>query len=136
MHFTTKIAIVVADDLASWQKLNVVSFLTSGVIGATENLIGQPYIDASQCRYLPLCIQPVIILQAPRAKLNLMLTRANRREIPVAVFIEDMFRTEHDSANRATVTQYQSEALPLVGMAIRAEAKAVDKVVKGAKLHP
>ena len=34
MEFTTKVAIVVADDLKVWQKLNVVAFLTSGMIGA------------------------------------------------------------------------------------------------------
>ena len=39
MEFTTKIAFVVADDLATWQKLNVVAFLTSGVMAATENII-------------------------------------------------------------------------------------------------
>ena len=36
MEFTTKIAIVVAEDLAVWQKLNVVAFMTSGIIAATE----------------------------------------------------------------------------------------------------
>jgi len=31
MEFASKFAIAVADDLAQWQKLNVVAFLTSGV---------------------------------------------------------------------------------------------------------
>jgi hypothetical protein len=34
--FDTKIAIVVREDLATWQKLNVTAFLTSGVVGAAE----------------------------------------------------------------------------------------------------
>ncbi len=34
MELQSKFAIVVADDLAQWQKLNVVAFLTSGVRAA------------------------------------------------------------------------------------------------------
>jgi hypothetical protein len=30
--FDTKIAIVVREDLATWQKLNVTTFLTSGIV--------------------------------------------------------------------------------------------------------
>ena len=52
-----------------------------------------------------------------------------------AVYIEDMFSTGHDAANRETVKQYQTADLPLVGLAIRADRKEVDKIFKGAKLH-
>ena len=38
--FDTKIAIVVREDLATWQKLNVTAFLTSGIVGASEGLLG------------------------------------------------------------------------------------------------
>ena len=38
--FDTKIAIVVREDLLTWQKLNVTAFLTSGVLGADKDLIG------------------------------------------------------------------------------------------------
>ena len=41
--FDTKIAIVIRDDLAVWQKLNVTAFLTSGILGATEGLLGEAY---------------------------------------------------------------------------------------------
>jgi hypothetical protein len=34
--FDTKIAVVVRDDLAVWQKLNVVVFLTSGIVAAVQ----------------------------------------------------------------------------------------------------
>jgi hypothetical protein len=36
--FETKIAIIVRDDLAVWQKLNVTAFLTSGIAGAHPDL--------------------------------------------------------------------------------------------------
>lgn len=135
MEFTTKIAIVVADDLAVWQKLNVVAFLTSGITTQAENLIGEPYVDASGRTYSSLCIQPIVILKAAREKLPTFLGRAERREIKAAIYIEDMFVTGHDAANRETVTRYETAALPLVGIAIRADRKEVDKIFKGAKLH-
>ena len=46
-----------------------------------------------------------------------------------------MFATGNDEANRSTVKNYNSEDLPLVGIALREEKKIVDKVTKGAKLH-
>lgn len=135
MNFDTKIAIVVAEDLAVWQKLNVTAFLTSGIIGATEGIMGEDYADGSHKTYLPLCIQPMIVLKTNRAKLQTILNRANSRGVEAAIYIEDMFATGHDTANRETVTQYPSDGLPLVGLAVRAEKKVVDKIVKGAKLH-
>ena len=135
MTFTTKIAIVVAENLATWQKLNVVAFLTSGIISQTENIIGEPYVDGSGQTYHPLCIQPIVVLKANRAKLPTFLARAERRGAKSAIYIEDMFHTGHDAANRATVTEYATADLPLVGIAIRAPRKEVDKIFKGAKLH-
>lgn len=135
MEFTTKIAIVVADDLAVWQKLNVVAFLTSGIIAQAENIIGEPYLDASGETYSSLCIQPMVVLKASREKLPTFLARAERRGTKAAIYIEDMFQTGYDEANRATVKQYTTADLPLVGMAIRADRKDVDKIFKGAKLH-
>ncbi len=135
MEFETKIAIVVADDLATWQKLNVVAFLTSGVMGETDGILGEPYVDGSQKEYSALCIQPIVILKAAREKLPTFLGRAERREVKAAIYIEDMFATGHDAANRETVTRYETAALPLVGIAIRTDRKEVDKIFKGAKLH-
>ena len=135
MEFTTKLAIVVAEDLAVWQKLNVIAFLTSGIVGEADGIIGEEYSDASGRRYSALCIQPAVILKSTRERLSTFLQRANNRGIRAAVYIEDMFGSGHDAANRMTVAQYESEALPLVGIGIRADRKEVDKVFKGAKLH-
>ena len=135
MEFSTKFAIVVAEDLAEWQKLNVVAFLTSGVLSEDSTLIGEPYLDASRVAYLPLCIQPIVVLEAPREKLSTFLERARARDARTAIYIEDMFETGHDAANRATVARYASADLPLVGIGIRSVRKVVDKIFKGAKLH-
>ena len=78
MEFDTKIAFAIADDLATWQKLNVVAFLSSGVIGATENIMGETYVDGSGANYSPLCVQPMV-LTAGRARLNTFVQRATAR---------------------------------------------------------
>ncbi len=136
MELSTKIAIVVADDLALWQKMNVVAFLTTGVIAeADENLLGEPYLDASGRSYSPLCVQPIVVLKASREKLPTFLSRAERRGAKAAVYIEDMFATGHDAANRETVRRYATTDLPLVGLAVRTDRREVDKILKGAKLH-
>ncbi len=49
-----KIAVVVRDDLAAWQELNVTAFLCSGIGTAWPEVIGEPYEDASGGRYLPM----------------------------------------------------------------------------------
>ena len=136
MKFDTKIAIAVADDVAVWQKMNVVAFLTSGVLAESgESLLGEPYEDASGRAYSPLCVQPIVVLKAERAKLPTFLARAERRGAKAAIYIEDMFATGHDAANRETVRRYATDDLPLVGLAVRTERKEVDKIFKGAKLH-
>ena len=47
-----------------------------------------------------------------------------------------MFQTGHDDANRATVRNRKSVDLPIVGLGLREEKKIVDKIFKGAKMHP
>jgi hypothetical protein len=135
MNFETKIVVVIDEALAVWQKLNVAAFLTSGIIASNEGIIGQAYRDASGKTYSPLCIQPIMIMKTNRDKLKTMLNRANNNNLAVALYIEDMFSTGFDAANRETVARYASEALPLVGIALRGEKKLIDKITKGAKLH-
>jgi hypothetical protein len=134
--FDTKISIVVREDLATWQKLNVVAFLMSGVIGANSGLIGEPYEDAAGNVYNPLMIQPAIVLSADRETLKTIYGRAMERRIRLSLYIEDMFATGHDAANRATVKQYAPDAMNVVGLALREDKKIVDKITKGARMHP
>lgn len=134
--FDTKIAIIVRNDQLVWQKLNVTAFLTSGVIGANNELLGENYEDASGQLYRPLAIQPMIVLATDRAGLTKIHQRAIKRDVAMSIYIEDMFSTGNDDDNRATVKQYATENLNLVGLALRADKKIVDKITKGAKMHP
>ena len=133
--FDTKIAIVIRDDLAVWQKLNVTAFLTSGLVGAHKDLLGEPYEDAAGNRYSPLSIQPVIVLSADADGIAKIYRRAMDRNVGLSLYIEDMFETGHDAANRATVKQYRPEEMTVVGLALRDDKKTVDKITRGAKLH-
>lgn len=134
--FDTKIAIVVREDLLVWQKLNVTAFLTSGVLGANAELLGADYEDASGVTYSPLIIQPMIVLATDGPGLTRIHRRALDRGARLAVYIEEMFATGHDEANRAAVRQQATEDLNLVGLALRDDRKLVDKITKGARMHP
>lgn len=133
--FDTKIAIVVREDLAVWQKLNVTAFLTSGVLGKDPGLLGEPYEDAASNLYSPLVIQPMIVLSAAPDTIKTIYLRAVERKARLSLYIEDMFETGHDAANRAAVKQYRPEEMNVVGLALREDKKTVDKITKGAKLH-
>jgi hypothetical protein len=47
-----------------------------------------------------------------------------------------MFRTGNDRDNRAAVRAVGRDDLDLVGLALHGPRNGVDKVVKGARLHP
>ncbi len=66
MRFDTKAAVLVRPDLAEWQQLNVTAFLASGLAGASDEVIGEPYEDGSGNRYLPLLREPVLCFAADR----------------------------------------------------------------------
>jgi hypothetical protein len=135
MQFDTKIAVVIRTDLPAWQKLNVAAFLTSGIAAGFPNCIGEPYEDASGTKYLPLIGQPILIYGADGPALSRALDRALARSVTPALYTEDMFTTTHDAANRAAVKAVARADLNLVGIAMRAERKVIDKIVDGLKFH-
>ncbi len=134
MRFETKIAVIVRDDLATWQRLNVTAFLAGGV-AANPDLLGEPYADADGTTYLPLFRQPVLVLEGGKEVVAAVRERAVRRGVPTAVFTADMFATGHDEANRAVVADVRGADLDLVGVAVHGPRNAVDKIMKGAALH-
>ncbi|MGH3880551.1 MAG: DUF2000 family protein [Actinophytocola sp.] len=136
VRFETKIAVVLRADLAGWQRLNVCAFLVSGIAAAVPELIGEPYADADGTKYLPMFRQPVLVFEAPAAVLTAAHTRANTRGLPMSIFTADLFATGNDEDNRAAVRAVARDALNLVGLAVHGPRNAVDKIVKGARMHP
>lgn len=136
MEFDTKIAVVVRDDLAVWQKINVAAFLVSGIAGTNPSLVGEPYVDGSGERYLPMFRQPVLVFAADAPAIRRAYERARARDVQLAIYIAELFATGHDEANRDEVASVPSEELDLVGIAMRADRKVVDKVVDRLRRHP
>lgn len=136
MQFDTKIAVILRDDLAVWQKTNVTAFLVSGIAGTVDGVVGEPYRDASGNEYLPMFVQPVLVYEADDAALRRAYERAMSRGVTPAVYTKELFATNHDEANRAAVAGVTAEGLDLVGIAFRADRKTVDKVVDRLRLHP
>ncbi|WP_328293264.1 DUF2000 domain-containing protein [Kineococcus sp. NBC_00420] len=136
VRFDTKIAVLVRDDLATWQRLNVTAFLASGITAAHLDLVGAPYADADGTAYLPLLGRPVLVFEGDRDALRAAHGRALGRSLPLAVFTADMFSTGHDDANRAAVAAVAGSDLDLVGLALHGPRNAVDKVLKGSHVHP
>ena len=134
--WTTKIAVVLRDGLLPWQELNVTAFLAGAIAGAVPELIGKPYADADGTAYLAMFRQPVLVLCGSGEVLQSARARALQRGLPVAVFTADLFATGGDAENRAAVAAVAGADLDLVGIALHGPKSAVDKVVKGARMHP
>ncbi|MDS7595901.1 DUF2000 family protein [Agrobacterium tumefaciens] len=133
--FDTKIAIVLRDDLATWQKLNVTAFLMSGIVAQTPDVIGEPYRDGAGNVYNPLSVQPVVVTAADQETLRKIHGRSLERDVVTSLYIEEMFSTGHDAANRQVFSEFSPDNARVVGIGVRADKKIVDKITKGAKLH-
>jgi hypothetical protein len=136
VQFDTKLAVVLRDDLAVWQKTNVTAFLVSGIAGTVPGVVGEAYRDASGNEYLPMLVQPVLVYEADASALRRAYERAMARGVELAVYTHELFETGHDTANRAAVASVPADELDLVGIAFRAERKIVDKVVDRLRFHP
>ena len=133
--FDTKFVIIVREDLAAWQKLNVTAFLATGVAAAKPEIIGEGYRDAAGNVYHPMSVQPIIVLSADSETLCKARKRALDRQVPASLYIEEMFTTGHDSANREVFSRFSPADVRIVGIAFHTDRKVADRISKGAKMH-
>jgi hypothetical protein len=136
VRFDTKIAVLLREDLEVWQRLNVTAFLVSGIAQRMPEVIGEPYADADGTEYLPMFRQPVLVFEGSKEDLASSHGRAVSRGVALAVFTADLFATGNDRDNRAAVRAVSRESLDLVGIAVFGPRNAVDKIFKGARMHP
>lgn len=134
VRFDTRVAILLRDDLAAWQELNVTAFLASGIADA-PGMTGEPYRDADGTAYLAMLRQPVLVFTADAAALAAARSRAVERGMRVAIYTAQLFATGHDAANRAAVAAVRGADLDLVGVGLYGPRNAVDRITKGARLH-
>ena len=115
--FETKIGVVLREDLKTWPKLNVPSFLSAGVAASAPDSIGEPYEDGSSNTYLSLVAQPVLVFVASAQHLQRTRVRARSRGASLAIYTKEMFTTYNDNDNRAVVKAVPAENLDIVGLA-------------------
>ena len=135
MIFDTKVAILILDDLAVWQKLNVTAFLATGIAAAAPEAMGQPYEDGAARTFARLLGQPILVFAATPQNLQRAYRQAGERGLTAAVYVRAMFATGHDEANRAAFRAEPIDAPDLVGLALRGLRKDVDKATKGCSMH-
>ncbi|MER7446593.1 DUF2000 domain-containing protein [Microbacterium sp. NPDC097977] len=132
----TKVVVLLSEGLTAWQELNVTSFLMSGIAVSTPGLTGEPYRDGDGNVYLPMLRQPVLVMTADAALLGAARGKATTRaDVAIAVYTRELFATGHDDANRAAVAAVAARDLDLVGVALRGPRNAIDRMIKGARLH-
>jgi hypothetical protein len=68
--------------------------------------------------------------------LSTVYRRALGRDLRMSIFTADLFSTGHDADNRAAVRSVGSGDLDLAGIDVYAGRNIVDKVTKGARMHP
>ncbi|KJV35724.1 DUF2000 family protein [Luteibacter yeojuensis] len=135
--FDTRVALLIRDDLMVWQKLNVAAFLATGIAGAAPEAMGaEPYRDAAGREHARLLAQPMLIFAADTAQLAHAWRVALERDLTRAVYVEAMFASTHDEANREVFLAEDPEAPHFVGLALRGPRKGIEKATKGLRLHP
>jgi hypothetical protein len=134
-RFDTKIAVLLRDDLQSWQRLNVTAFLVSGFGHAAPETIGEPYADADGTKYLPMFRQPVLVFDGGATVMVDAHRRALERGVLVSIFTDELFATGNDDDNRAAVRAVARDRLSIAGLGLYGPRNAVDKALKGARLH-
>ena len=90
--FDTKIALIVRDDLATWQRLNVVAFLASGIASAAPEVMGEPYVDSNGHRYGNMLGQPMLVFEANLSGLQVAHRRGIERELTLVPYVKQCSR--------------------------------------------
>lgn len=133
--FDTKIALIVRDDLAIWQRLNVVAFLSSGITASALDVLGEPYIDANGVQYGNMLGQPMMVYEGNLETIQIAHQKAIEQELTIIPYVHAMFSTGNDEANRQVFLAEDANNLNLVGLGLRGPKKAVDKAIKRLSLH-
>jgi len=134
--YENKIAIVILNSLANWQKLNVTAFLASSVAIAFPETHGAPLVSASGTPYLPFLKHPILVYAAESdEQMNRAFNRSIERELHIGIYTKELFATKNEEGNIAEIAKYTDKELNLAGIVIYGENKKVDKAVDKLKFH-
>jgi Uncharacterized protein conserved in bacteria len=136
MTYENKIAIVIMDDLQTWQKLNVASFLASSVAIQFPETHGANFVNASGSEYLPFIKHPILIYKADfQSDIKRAFHRAKERDLHIGIYTEPLFATKNERENHIEIAKSSDEEQTLVGIVIYGENKQVSKALEGLKFH-
>ena len=134
--YENKIAIVVLNHLADWQKLNITAFLSSSVAIAFPETHGAPLLSASGTPYLPLLKHPVLIYAAETIEqIKRTFNRSQEIKLHIGVFTKELFSTKNEEENLEEVAKHTDAELDLMGIIIYGDTKKVDKAIDKLKFH-
>lgn len=134
--YLNKIAVVILNDLAVWQKLNVTAFLASSVAIAFPETHGAPLVTASGTAYLPFMKHPVLVYIADTdEQITRAFNRAKERGLNIGIYTKELFATKTEEENLAEIATRTEEELNLAGIIIYGENKKVDKAIDKLKFH-
>lgn len=135
--YDNKIAVIIKNDLQSWQKLNVASFLASAIAIKFPDTHGKEFINASGSQYLPFIKHPILIYKADsEAEIKRAFNRAKERELYIGIYTEPLFTTKNEGENHIEIAKGTDDNQVIVGIAIYGENKKVNKALDGLKFHP
>lgn len=131
-----KIAIVIKNELAMWQKLNVTAFLASSVAIANPDTHGGKLVTASGNQYMPFIKYPVLVYRADNAaQLQRAFNRARERELQIGIYTQELFATKTEMENLSEIALHADADLNLAGIVVYGDSKKVDKALDGLKFH-
>ena len=134
--YDKKVAIIIKDDLLPWQKMNVVSFLTSSVVIRFPETHGGEFITSDHVKFLPFMKHPILIYKADTPeKLQRAFQRARDRDIAIGIYTNPLFATKSGEENVLEIASHSVNDLDLAGIIIYGENKKVDKALDGLKFH-
>jgi hypothetical protein len=130
----SRIALVLREDLLTWQRLNVTAFLSSSLSAAP--VMGETYRDARGREYGEMFAQPVMVFEASAEALKTALLAALADKMLVRVFPDVLFTTGNDADNRAAFAKLAPEEMSVAGLALLGGRNRISKLLSGARKHP
>lgn len=136
MTYENKIAIVIKNDLESWQKLNVASFLASSVAIKFPDTHGKAFTTANGSEYLPFIKHPILVFKADTdAEIKRAFNKAKERGLHIGIYTAPLFATKNEEENLIEIAKCNDDEQNLVGIIIYGEVKKVNKALGGLTLH-
>ena len=126
--YPNKIIIILRDDLKTWQKLNVTSFLAGAIAIKFTELHGNNLVTASGNSYLPFIKQPILVYKANNSdQMSRVFNRAKERDLHIGIYSSTLFATMTETDNLKAIASRTDEDQDLVGLVIYGDSKKAEK---------